>query len=747
MTAATPQNWKEANLAYLIASINMVKEELEFYANKGKANAKFESSKANLQALQDKKQAMSEPSTLDTICETFALNDFEKKILLMCAGVELMSDFGALITKLQGHKDLAHPTFNLAMAYLSGATWEAVSPLAGLRKWNLINIKNTSVLVKSKLIIDESVLHYLTGVNYLDERLDNLITTLKFDIHLVPSQKKLVKDISSKVFKNSESTQAAIISLEGNENEDQLMIAGAIAQKHDRELCHLSVHAIPNNRNEIRILAKIWNREAALNKQALYINTNNLGEADATKTQAIIDFISHIKSLVILNHADWLLRLNKTYYNFTVHKPTRKEQLTLWKKSLGEISQSIDKHLKDVVAHFDLGASTIVEAATEINHLLSDDEKEQTYIESLIWETCCKHTRPKVDNLAHLIKPIATWKDIVLPEDQTTTLKEIANQVKNRVKVYDDWGFAEKSTRGFGISALFTGESGTGKTMAAEVLANELKLDLYRIDLSQVVNKYIGETEKNLKRIFDAAEAGGAILLFDEADALFGKRSEVKDSHDRYSNIEIGYLLQRMEAYQGLAILTTNMKNAIDDAFLRRIRFVIHFKKPDAENRAIIWKQVFTSKTKLGSLDYTALSRINFPGGNIRNIALNAAFRGANDNNEVQMYHIYDAILSECDKIEKNLSRVDIEALRKSVWACSFEAESLPLDYRFLSRLHLSGSQIDDIAHKATSLSKRQKKEVNMQHILKVLGNPKHDFGDDILRKAAAYKSQLTHAG
>ena len=747
MTAATPQNWKEANLAYLIASINMVKEELEFYANKGKANAKFEPSKANLQALQDKKQAMSEPSTLDTICETFALNDFEKKILLMCAGVELMSDFGALITKLQGHKDLTHPTFNLAMAYLSGATWEAVSPLAGLRKWNLINIKNTSVLIKSKLIIDESVLHYLTGVNYLDERLHNLIAPLKFDIQLAPSQKKLVKNISSKVFTNTESPQAAVISLEGNENEDQLMIAAAIAQKHDRQLYHLSVHAIPNNRNEIRILAKIWNREAALNKHVLYLDTNDLNKADATKIQAVIDFVSHVESPVISNHADWLSRLNKTYCNFTVSKPSRKEQLVLWKNSLEETDQSVEKYLKDVVAHFDLGASTIVEAAAEINHLLSSEEEESAYIESLIWETCCKFTRPKVDNLAHLIKPIATWEDIVLPEDQATTLKEIANQVKNRAKVYDDWGFSEKSTRGFGISALFSGESGTGKTMAAEVLANELKLDLYRIDLSQVVNKYIGETEKNLKRIFDAAESGGAILLFDEAEALFGERKEAKDSHDTYSNIEIGYLLQRMEVYQGLAILTTNMKNAIDDAFFRRIRFVIHFKKPDAAHRAVIWKQVFPPETKLGSLNHAALSRINFPGGNIRNVALNAAFRGANDRNEVQMHHIFDAILAECEKIEKDLSRVDTEALRKSVWECSFEAESLPLDYRFLSRLHLSGSQIDDVAHKATSLSKRQKKDVNMLHILKVLSNPKHDFGDEISKRAATYQLQIAHAG
>ncbi len=169
-------------------------------------------------------------------------------------------------------------------------------------------------------------------------------------------------------------------------------------------------------------------------------------------------------------------------------------------------------------------------------------------------------------------------------------LDEVGVHVRNRMKVYETWGFASKSSRGLGISALFAGPSGTGKTMAAEVLANELRLDLYRIDLSSVVSKYIGETEKNMRRAFDAAKAGGAILLFDEADALFGKRSEVKDAHDRYANTEVNYLLQRMEAYQGLAILTTNTKDALDSAFLRRIRFVVQFPFPDAAHRAEIWR-------------------------------------------------------------------------------------------------------------------------------------------------------------
>ena len=226
--------------------------------------------------------------------------------------------------------------------------------------------------------------------------------------------------------------------------------------------------------------------------------------------------------------------------------------------------------------------------------------------------------------------------------------------------VYETWGFATKGLRGLGISALFSGVSGTGKTMAAEVLANELRLDLYRIDLSAVVSKYIGETEKNLRRVFDAAEEGGAILLFDEADALFGKRTEVKDSHDRYANIEVSYLLQRVEAYRGLAILTTNLKSALDTAFLRRIRFILSFPFPDLEQRAEIWRRIFPNQTPTRALDFAALARLNVAGGNIRNIAMNAAFLAANANEPVSMSHLLRSAQGEYSKLERSLTEGEI---------------------------------------------------------------------------------------
>ena len=265
-----------------------------------------------------------------------------------------------------------------------------------------------------------------------------------------------------------------------------------------------------------------------------------------------------------------------------------------------------------------------------------------------------------MSDLAQLNDARASWEDLILADSQLASLQQLAVHTRHRVTVHHDWGFADRSTRGLGIATLFSGESGTGKTLAAEVLANYLGLSLYRIDLSAVVSKYIGETEKNLRKLFDAAEDIGAILLFDEADALFGKRSDVKDSHDRYANIEVSYLLQRMEAYRGLAILTTNHKAALDNAFQRRLRFVVHFPFPDAVQREAIWRSVFPSNTPLADLDFVRLARLNVAGGSIYNIAMNAAFLAADAQTPVGMAHLRRAAQLEAAKSEKSPSEAEI---------------------------------------------------------------------------------------
>ncbi len=325
------------------------------------------------------------------------------------------------------------------------------------------------------------------------------------------------------------------------------------------------------------------------------------------------------------------------------------EQRALWAGRLGERAEALNGAVDSLVAHFDLGPQAIEAACAQA-------VAGELELDTALWDSCRRHARPRLDDLAQRIDALAGWEDLVLPEEELAVLREIELHVRGRARVYEQWGFARKSARGLGVSALFEGASGTGKTMAAEVLARDLHLDLYRIDLSQVVSKYIGETEKNLRRVFDAAEAGGAILLFDEADALFGKRSEVKDSHDRYANIEVSYLLQRMEAYRGLAILTTNQRDALDEAFLRRIRFVVRFPFPDHAQRAEIWRRVFPAETPVSGLDDEALADLSLAGGNIRNVALFAAFLAADEGEPVGMRHVARAAARECAKLERPLT-------------------------------------------------------------------------------------------
>jgi SpoVK/Ycf46/Vps4 family AAA+-type ATPase len=270
-------------------------------------------------------------------------------------------------------------------------------------------------------------------------------------------------------------------------------------------------------------------------------------------------------------------------------------------------------------------------------------------------------SRHNLSSLASKIEPKYAWDDIQLPEDQLEQLREICAQAECRHVVYGEWGFGRKMSAGRGVVALFTGPPGTGKTMAAEVIANELRLDLFKIDLSQIVSKYIGETEKNLDRIFREAQRGDAVLFFDEADALFGKRSEVKDAHDRFANIEIGYLLQKIEEFDGIAILATNLRQNMDEAFVRRMRVIVEFPFPDEEYRRRIWRSVFPAEAPLGDdVEFGALARaIRLSGGHIKNIALASAFYAAADGRVIHAPHLMRAARREYQKLGRKLSDAD----------------------------------------------------------------------------------------
>jgi AAA+ superfamily predicted ATPase len=270
-----------------------------------------------------------------------------------------------------------------------------------------------------------------------------------------------------------------------------------------------------------------------------------------------------------------------------------------------------------------------------------------------LWRTCGAIGSSDLETLATRIVPKRTWDDMVLMDETRSELRALADQIGGRPQVHGEWGYRRILGRATGVSALFAGPSGVGKTLAAEVIAHALNLDLYLVDLARVTSKYIGETEKNLRRIFEAAESSGAVLFFDEADALFGKRTEIKDSHDRYANGDISYLLSRMETYTGLAILATNLKSHLDAAFLRRLRLVVDFAQPTSDQRLQLWKKAIPETAPQDEIDWPWLARIELSGGNITTAAANAAFRAAAEKSPIGMVHLRAALKAELRKLDR----------------------------------------------------------------------------------------------
>ena len=333
------------------------------------------------------------------------------------------------------------------------------------------------------------------------------------------------------------------------------------------------------------------------------------------------------------------------------------EQHHFWQQQIADSSLSVrEDTLWTLTQQFQLTTTQIQQAIASAETALQYGFTSQS-VEVLLFDAVRSQCSQALGHLAQHIFPRYQWDDLVLPLGQTELLQEICIHVKQRYRVLDEWGFDRKLSLGKGISVLFSGPPGTGKTMAAEVIAKSLQLDLFRIDLSQVVSKYIGETEKNLSQIFAAAANANAILLFDEADSLFGKRTEIKDSHDRFANIEVGYLLQQIEAYEGLAILTTNLRSNLDDAFIRRLRFIIEFPLPSLNERKRIWQRIWPADLPLeNDIDWQALAhQLDVTGGSIRNIALSAAFLAADENRKVGLGHIKRAARREYQKMGKLL--------------------------------------------------------------------------------------------
>ena len=658
MTAETRQQWRDANYQYLQAEVAKVRQLLEQHAQKdGGTHVVTVSDKSQAPATQD--AAKSEQLALESLCKGFNLNAFERNVILLCVGVELDGRIASLCAKAQPDPQRDYATFSLALALWPQSSWSALMPTAPLRYWRMIEMEPSRTLVYSPIRIDERVFGYLLGWNHLDERLTKLLQPLDPSKSLAPTHEALVDTISDG-WKPGPDKRHPILYLCGPEAEDKRAIAAAICQRRKLNLYRMPLEALTNNVAEPQELLRLWEREAALSSAALLL------DADAQSGESGIE--GKIARFLTGSYEDFIVTSRERHIidqheviAFDVAKPTTLEQKVIWENELVDFAaiDGFSSQLDRIVDQFSFSTAAIMAVTTtakaQMPAIKSSGAKAET-VGNLIWDLCRLQARPALDDLAQYIEPMASEGDLVLPEAQYAILKEIKVQVLQRRRVYETWNFESKSKRGLGISALFAGSSGTGKTMAAEVLAQWLRLDLYRIDLSAVVSKYIGETEKNLRRIFDSAESGGVILLFDEADALFGKRSQVKDSHDRYANIEVSYLLQRMEAYRGLAILTTNMKDALDSAFLRRLRFVVQFPFPDAEQRIKIWQNIFPAGMEKDQLDFQKLARLNIAGGNIRNIALNAAFMAAGSGKALNMDHLLSSTKREYAKLERTLT-------------------------------------------------------------------------------------------
>ena len=671
-TAATQGDWLEANSRFMAAAVAWVRGLLRRrlpqevpappprrldWRRRDEPTRGLEDTAGAERAMEEEARVMSPPPALHILAERLGLSPFERHVLLLCASVELDTSIAVLCAQVQGELARPFPTFALALSLFEDPAWDVLSPERPLRRWRLIEIAQPGgiALTVSPLRADERVVNFLKGVTYLDDRLGAMLTSLDATgVELPPSQ-RAAADLALRQWRAVVPGQPPPpILLLGPDAASKRAVAAHIGETLGLRPLRLDPALLPTAPADLDAFARLWRRETRLLPVTLYLDAD---AADAAQTVNVDRLLGRIEGPVLLASRQLWPNTDAAPVAVDVEKPTPAEQAALWGAALGPDGGD----LPDIMAaQFNLGAGAIAELARR-ERLEPEGETgtQAATLETRLWDAARAMARPRFDTLARRIVPRSTWDDIVLPQAETALLHGIADQVAQRTKVYRQWGFAERMSRGLGITVLFAGPSGSGKTMAAEVLASHLRLDLFRIDLSTVVSKYIGETEGNLRRVFDAAEDGGAILFFDEADALFGKRTEVKDSHDRYANIEIDYLLQRMEAFGGLAVLATNMKSALDAAFLRRLRFVLDFPFPGLPERSAIWRRAFPAATPTEGLDFDRLAKLNVTGGHIAVIALNAAFQAAQAGGAVTMPMVLNAARIEYRKLGRPVNEAD----------------------------------------------------------------------------------------
>jgi MoxR-like ATPase len=621
--------------------------------------------------VEERKAATTAELRLEELARRFGLSPFDVDALLVTLAPEVDLRYERLFAYLQDDVTKRRPSFDLVLNLLC-PTFEdklaARSRLAGpLLEHRLVEAfddpsRPQPPLLARYLRADPRIVGWLLG----DDCVDSRIAPWARRVEPAAQLEELVQDpvLKDRLLALADQEGNRVLYLQGPHGVGKETTAEALCRELDLLLVTVDLERLLAAPEEtFETVMELAAREAVLQGAALFCSGFDLLLADdkAGRRGRFLSILEHRSGLTFLSgEAGWEpsdVLHGAAFTRVEIPGPGHLERMELWRRALPEALHE-DNHLDlDAIASkFRFTGGRIRDSAATARSLArARDPYEGELTEADLYAACRLQSSQKLAMLAQKIAPRYRWNDIVLPAGRMDQLREICNMLRYRSRVYEEWGFGGKLAMGKGLNVLFSGPSGTGKTMAAEILASDLGLDLYKIDLSSVISKYIGETEKNLSRIFDEGRASNAILFFDEADAVFGKRTEVKDAHDRYANIEVSYLLQRMEEYEGMVILASNLRKNMDDAFVRRLHFTVDFPFPVENDRRRIWDGLWpTDLPRSADLDLDFMARrFELPGGNIRNIALASAFLAAADGGVVTMAHLIRATQREYQKMGK----------------------------------------------------------------------------------------------
>ncbi|MES2155565.1 MAG: ATP-binding protein [bacterium] len=577
---------------------------------------------------------------LDQLCACVGLDAFDRKVLALCLAGRLDPAVARLLAYANDDAALPYPTPALAAALFPEAArplgFAASSPL----RWNgLVSVVGDPTSPTCGFVLDDSAFAFLLGETMPPAEIEAFTTPIVCQ-SLARAQRQKAAEGAGALRRSG--MRALVVT--GPAASGVLDVAAHVADQLGLSLRLIDTGAVPAEFLQRRAALAALRRHALLHSVAYAIETKEGGPGLAWSDLAY----ASPRLAVATGTGVW--RPGSAAVLVSLAPPSPDDQAEQWRLVLGEAADAQADTIKDLAHSLRLSPSEI--AAVVASARAANPSGPAVVEADALRRACYEQAASALRGLATPIEPVHGWDDLEVPETCRRNLQAIVDQVRSRALVYGAWGMA-RGPRGRGITALFSGSSGTGKTLAAEVLAHTLGLTMQKVNVAALVSKYIGETEKNLERVFDGAERAGCILFFDEADAIFGKRSEVRDSHDRYANLEIDYLLQRMEDYHGLAILATNRKADIDRAFLRRLRFVVDFPTPGPELRNRIWMRSFGKAVPTRGLDFARLARLDLAGGSIRNAALNAAFLAAADGGTVTMDHVLRSTDQEFEKMDR----------------------------------------------------------------------------------------------